>query len=40
MAVRNAVIGSANQRVVGSIPSLEHKPGLQARSPVGGAEGT
>ena len=27
----------ANQRVTGSIPSLGHMPGLQARSPVGGA---
>ena len=25
----------ANQRVAGSIPSLGHMPGLQARSPVG-----
>ena len=25
----------ANQRVIGSIPSLGHMPGLQARSPVG-----
>ena len=28
----------ANQRVASSIPSLEHMPGLQARSPVGGAQ--
>ena len=27
---------SANERVAGSIPSLGHMPGLQARSPVGG----
>ena len=27
----------SNQRVAGSIPSLGHTPGLQARSPVGGA---
>ena len=28
----------ANQRVAGSIPSLGHMPGLQARSPVGGVQ--
>ena len=28
----------ANQRVAGSIPSLGHMPGLQNRSPVGGAQ--
>ena len=28
---------SVNQRVTGSIASLGHVPGLQARSPVGGA---
>ena len=27
---------TANERVAGSIPSLGHMPGLQARSPVGG----
>ena len=27
----------ANQRVIGSIPSLGHMPGLRARSPLGGA---
>ena len=27
-----------NQKVTGSIPSLGHMPGLQARSPVGGAQ--
>ena len=27
----------ANQRVAGLIPSLGHMPGLQAKSPVGGA---
>ena len=29
-----------NQSVTGWIPSLGHMPGLQARSPVGGARGT
>ena len=29
---------SSNQRVTGSISSLGHMPGLQARSPVGGAQ--
>ena len=28
----------ANQRVVGTIPSLGHMPGLRAKSPVGGAQ--
>ena len=28
----------SNRRVTGSIPSLGHMPGLQARSPVGGAQ--
>ena len=27
-----------NQRVTGWIPSLEHMPGLRAKSPVGGAQ--
>ena len=27
-----------NQRITGSIPSLGHMPGLQVRSPVGGAQ--
>ena len=31
---------SENQRVTGLIPSLGHLPGLQARSPVGGAQET
>ena len=29
-----------NQRVASLIPSLEHMPGLQARSPVGGVRET
>ena len=28
----------SNQRAASSIPSLGHMPGLQARSPVGGAQ--
>ena len=29
-----------NQRAAGSIPCLEHMPGLRAKSPVGGAQET